>query len=123
LTYNPPFGVTCWTSNTRVAVIVPSAPGEKQVALVAPIQSEGVVSIAHIAGVSDVPPVAATSVCSNSTLPGTAEAVTPSRLIPHSITVSPVVEGVAIWSRVFIAAPVATGTCAAVVGAAPLAVQ
>lgn len=107
----------------RVAVIVPSAEGLKFVAPVPPTQSEaGPLLSPHLVGVSEVPLVAATSVSSSSTLIGVAAAA-PSKLIPHSMMTMFLVEGVAICSSVFIAVPVATGTCAAVVGDAPFAAK
>jgi hypothetical protein len=63
--------------------------------------------------------VAATSVWMSSTLPGVA-AAEPSKLIPHSITRSCLVDGVATCSIVLMAVPVVTEASAAVVGMAPL---
>lgn len=120
----PEVGGTYSTSNTRVAVIVPSAEGEKHVAPVPPTHNDaGALGSPHNDGVNDVPDVAATSVCSSSHFTGAFEDVVPSKLMPHWRITMSFVEGVATCNSVLIAVPVATDTCAAVVGLAPFAAK
>src|SRR4029077_1057357 len=113
-------GATNCTSKVRTAAIVPSPVGEKQVNAAPPTQSDGgAKGSSYRLGVSEVPPVAATSVPISSTVPGTA-AVEPSNEMPHSTNVIGVVTGVAICRRVLMAAPVAAASSLAVVGSATL---